>query len=259
MRYLLWIASATVAAGAIVEISTASAADLAPRTYTKAPPPVSAIYDWTGGYVGIEGGFGWGHSDQTDPGIAPPAPPPPPPPPPPAIGDGHYSVSGGLVGGTLGYNWQVGPWVLGLEGDYSWSDIKGQSSVCGPTTVTPHLCGTGLDSFGTLRGRVGYAVGAFGNWLLYGTGGLAVGDVHAWDALTPAAGEFRAGWTAGAGIETAFAPNWTAELEYLYVDLGKTQYFNIVPSVPETVGITANIIRVGLNYKFGAAPVFAKY
>src|SRR6516165_629856 len=140
MRYLLWIASATVAAGAIVEISTASAADLAPRTYTKAPPPVSAIYDWTGGYVGIEGGFGWGHSDQTDPGIAPPAPPPPPPPPPPAIGDGHYSVSGGLVGGTGGYNWQAGRWVFGLEGDYSWSDIRGQSSVCGPTTVTPHLC-----------------------------------------------------------------------------------------------------------------------
>ena len=89
MRDSLWI----VAASAIVEISAASAADLAPRTYTKAPP-VSAIYDWTGGYVGIEGGFGWGHSDQTDPGIAPPAPPPPPPPPPPAIGDGHYSVSG---------------------------------------------------------------------------------------------------------------------------------------------------------------------
>src|SRR6516164_1540635 len=234
-------------------------ADLAPRTYTKAPvAPVPGVYDWTGGYVCIEGGFGWGHSDQTDPGIAPPAPPPPPPINLPA--DGHYSVSGGLVGGTLGYNWQVGPWGLGLEGDYSWSDIKGQSSVCGPTTVTPHLCGTSLDSLGTLRGRVGYAVGAFGNWLLYGTGGLAVGDVHAWDALTPAAGsKFRAGWTAGAGIETAFAPNWTAELEYLYVDLGKTQYFNIVPSVPETVGITANIIRVGLNYKFGAAPVVAKY
>ena len=155
---------------------------IAAPALAKGPPPplVPAVYDWTGGYVGIEGGFGWGHSDQTDPGIAPPAPPPPPP--PPAIGDGHYSVSGGLVGGTGGYNWQIGPWVLGLEGDYSWSDITGQSSVCGPTTVTPHLCGTSLDSLGTLRGRVGYAVGAFGNWLLYGTGGLAVGEVHAFDA-----------------------------------------------------------------------------
>jgi outer membrane immunogenic protein len=236
----------------------ALAADLAPKTYTKAPPlPVPAVYDWTGGYIGVEGGFGWGHSDQTDPGIAPPPPPPPNNPPP--VGDGHYSVNGGLVGGTLGYNWQFGPWVFGLEGDYSWSDIKGQSSVCGPTTVLPHLCGTSLDSLGTLRGRVGYAVGAYGNWLLYGTGGLAVGEVHAFDALTPAAGNnFRAGWAVGAGIETAFAPSWTAKLEYLYVDLGSTVYFNIVPGVPETVSFTSNIIRAGVNYRFGG-PVVARY
>ena len=66
------------------------------------------------------------------------------------------------------------------------------------------------------------------------------------------------GLTAGAGIETAFAPNWTAKLEYLFVDLGKTQFFNIVPGVPETVGINANIIRVGVNYRFGG-PVVARY
>jgi outer membrane immunogenic protein len=168
-------------------------------------------------------------------------------------------VRGGLVGGTLGYNWQTDRWVFGLEGDYSWSVIRGQFSVCGATTVTPHLCGTSLDSLGTLRGRAGYAVAASGNWLLYGTGGLALGDIHAWDALTPAAGSnFRAGWTAGAGIETAFAPNWTAKLEYLYIDLGKAQYFNIVPGVPETVGINANIIRAGINYRFGS-PVVARY
>lgn len=249
------VASAAFAVGAIVSIGAASAADLAARPYTKAPPMIPAVYDWTGGYVGIEGGYGWGHSDQTDPGIALPPPPPPPPP----IADGHYSVSGGLAGGTLGYNWQNGPWVFGLEGDYSWSGIKGQSSVCGPTTVTPHPCGTSLDSFGTFRGRVGYTVGTTGNWLLYGTGGLAVGEVHAWDALTPAAGsKFRAGWTVGAGVEAAFAPNWTAKLEYLYMDLGKAQYFNIVPGVPETVTFTTNIIRAGINYRFGG-PVIAKY
>jgi outer membrane immunogenic protein len=164
-----------------------------------------------------------------------------------------------LAGGTLGYNWQRGPWVFGLEGDYSWSGIKGQSSVCGPTTVTPHPCGTSLDSFGTLRGRIGYAAGTTGNWLLYATGGLAVGDVHAWDSLTPAAGsEFRAGWTVGAGIEAGFAPNWTAKLEYLYVDLGKAQLFNIVPGVSETVSFNTNIIRAGINYKWGG-PIVARY
>jgi outer membrane immunogenic protein len=244
------------AVGLIAMATSAAAADLAARPYTKAPPMlVPAVYDWTGGYVGIEGGFGWGHSDQTDPGIA--APPPPPPPPPP--GDGHYSVRGGLVGGTLGYNWQAGPWVFGLEGDYSWSDIKGHSDVCGPATATPHPCGTKLESFGTFRGRVGYAAGATGNVLLYATGGLAVGDVHGWDNLTPASGsEFRAGWTVGAGIEGAFAPNWSAKLEYLYVDLGKAHLFDIVPTVPETVSFNTNIVRAGINYRFGG-PVVAKY
>jgi outer membrane immunogenic protein len=214
--------------------------------------------DWTGGYVGIEGGYGQGHSNQTDPGIPAPIIQVPTQP----VGDGSYSVNGGVVGGTLGYNWQTGPWVFGVEGDYSWSGIQGRSNVCGPTTVTPHPCGTKLDSFGTLRGRVGHTVGATGNWLLYGTGGLAVGNVYAWDALTPASGsQFRAGWTVGVGIETAFAPNWTAKFEYLYMDLGKANYFNIVTVpvvVPETVSLTANIVRAGINYKFGG-PVVAKY
>jgi outer membrane immunogenic protein len=243
------------AVGLIAMATSAAAADLAARPYTKAPPMmVPAVYDWTGGYVGVEGGFGWGHSDQTDPGIAPPAPPTDRVP-----ADGHYSVRGGLIGGTLGYNWQAGPWVFGLEGDYSWSDIKGHSDVCGPTTVMPHPCGTKLESFGTFRGRVGYAAGATGNVLLYATGGLAVGDVHAWDALTPASGsEFRAGWTVGAGIEGAFAPNWSAKLEYLYVDLGKAHLFDIVPTVPETVSFNTNIVRAGINYRFGG-PVVAKY
>ncbi|MGL5164676.1 MAG: outer membrane protein [Afipia sp.] len=231
-------------------MAMAAAADLPARTYTKAPVFVNPMYDWTGPYVGIQGGYGWGHSNQTDPGL-------PAPPPPPDIGSGSYSVKGGFIGGTLGYNWQTGPWVFGLEGDYAWSDIKGHSDVCGP--LPGHSCGAKLESFGTVRGRIGYAVGATGNWLLYGTGGLALGDVHAWDALTPASGsKFRAGWTAGAGIETAFAPNWTAKIEYLYIDLGKAHYFDIVPGVPETVSFNSNLIRVGVNYKFGG-PVVAKY
>jgi outer membrane immunogenic protein len=209
-----------------------------------AAPPAGAP-GWTGIYGGVSGGYGSGHSDQTDPGV----------PVIPTIipdDDGHYSAKGGLLGGTFGYNWQQGPWVFGLEGDFSWADISGRSSVCGPTTVAPHPCGTRLDALGTFRGRVGYAAGASGNWLLYATGGLAVGDIRGWDSLTPAFGnDWRAGWTVGAGVETAIAPNWTAKLEYLYVDLGSAPVFNVVPGVPESVSFTANIVRAGINYRFG--------
>jgi len=219
----------------------------------KAPPP--PVYGWSGGYGGIAGGVGKGHSDQTDPGI----------PQPPASDDcggdcgsedGHYSLSGGLLGGTLGYNWQRQSLVYGVEGDLSWADIKGSSSVCGPLTALPHPCGTSLDALGTFRGRLGWAAGANGNWLLYGTGGLAIGKVHGWDSLTPASGDvWRQGWTVGAGVETAFAPRWTAKLEYLYVDLGDGQVFNVVPGVPESVSLRASIIRAGINYRFGEAAV----
>lgn len=232
-----------------------------------AGPPVTS--SWTGGYGGISGGYSWGHSDQTDTGI-------------PVIPqgnqnndttinttnnnenisnnninnnalDGHYPLRGGLLGGTLGYNWQQSPWVLGLEGDFSWADIKGRSEVCGPSTATPHPCGTRLDALGTFRGRAGVAVGPNRNWLLYATGGLAIGDIYGWDVLTPGSGnDWRAGWTAGAGVEMAFAPNWTAKLEYLYVDLGNGQVFKVAPGVSESVSFTANILRAGINYRFGA-------
>lgn len=233
----------------VAPLSPIFAADLAPRIFTKAPP---APGNWSGGYVGISGGFGTGNSKQTDPGPGPlaggggggggPGP-----------GDGSYSVNGGLIGGTIGYNWQVARWVYGFEGDYSWADISGHSDVCGLSAGNAHACGTKLSSLGTLRGRVGYAAGAAGNWLLYATGGLAVGEVRGWDALMPASGsELRPGWTVGAGVETMFAPNWSAKVEYLYVNLGRTQLFDILRSTPETVSFNANIVRAGINYKLPA-------
>ena len=211
-------------------------------------PP--GLYDWNGPYVGLQGGYGAGHSTQTDPGLPPP--PPPPPPPPEEIGAASHSVSGGFIGATAGFNWQIASWVLGVEGDYSWSDIRGSMATCG--TGMPHPCGASLDSFGTLRGRVGHTFGMRGDWLAYVTGGLAVGDVHAWDSLTPASGsKFRAGWTVGAGVEKAIARNWTAKAEYLYMDFGSAVYFNIVTTpavVPETVSFRTNIFRLGVNYRF---------
>jgi opacity protein-like surface antigen len=165
--------------------------------------------------------------------------------------DGSYDVQGGLIGGTLGYNWQQGPWVFGIEGDYSWADISGSSNTCGAGSGLPHSCGTKLESLGTARGRIGYATGATGTWLPYVTGGLAFGELNAWDNLIGVSGsDFRTGWTLGGGIETAFAPNWTFKVEYLYVDFGSQQMFNVAPGVPETVSFTANVIRAGINYEF---------
>jgi outer membrane immunogenic protein len=219
-------------------ISAVAAADL-PVKALPPPPP-----GWTGPYGGLVGGYGIGHSDQTDPGAIPL----------PVADlvdeDGHFRVSGGLVGGTLGYNWQRGAWVYGIEGDLAWANLSGRSDVCG---TAPHPCGANLNAFGTFRGRVGYAAGSQGDWLLYATGGVAIGDVRGWDALGPTSGhDWRAGWTAGLGVEKRFAPHWTAKIEYLYADLGKAQVFNVTPGVPESVGMTANIIRAGVNYNFGA-------
>src|SRR5262245_30715754 len=213
-----------------------------------APPP---FYNWAGPYVGVSGGFVWGRSNQTDPGFfIPTGGGGPPPEIIGGLGDGRFSLNGGLVGGGGGYNLQWGQWVFGLETDYSWADVSGSSNGCGAAFIS-HTCRTQVDSLGTFRGRVGYAVGAQGTWLLYGTGGLAYGDLKGSDSLFNVSGsELRAGWTVGAGIETALAQHWTIKAEYLYVDLGHAVLFNIAPGVPETVSFNANVFRVGVNYKF---------
>jgi len=98
-------------------------------------------------------------------------------------------------------------------------------------------------------------MGPTGNWLPYITGGLAFGSVHAWDALTPAAGTAtQTGWTLGAGVAVMVVPNWTVKFEYLHVDLGSANIFNIVPTVPETVSTKADVFRLGLAYQFGGPP-----
>jgi outer membrane immunogenic protein len=218
---------------------TASAADMALKAPLASPP-----FTWTGPTLGISGGGGSGHSNQTDSGI-------------PGGGgggpaaDGSFSLEGGLFGGGLGYNWQHGQWVFGLAGDYSWADLSGSSDACGASAGNPHSCGTRLESLGTVRGLLGPAMGPRGTWLPYVTGGLAFGEVHAWDDFYQVSGnDFRTGWTVGAGVQMAFAQNWSLMVEYLYVDLGKDQMFDIVPGTPETVSVTANVIRGGFSYLF---------
>jgi outer membrane immunogenic protein len=202
-------------------IASASAADIQRRAImpAKAPVYVTPTYNWTGPYIGISGGGGWGHSDFSAP-----------------LSSGNFNTSGGLVGGTLGYNYQVGQAVLGLEGDVSWSNIRG-SSTCGGLS-----CDTRNNWLSTARVRVGYAADRF---MPYVTGGAAFGDIHTNVASLGSASATKAGWTVGGGIEAAIAGPWTAKLEYLYVDLGRGG--SIVGS---DAGFKTNIFRAGLNYRF---------
>jgi outer membrane immunogenic protein len=218
--------------------------------------------NWSGVSIGVVGAGGTGTSTQTDPGFTIPSGPTGPtgatgPTGPTftakANADGRYNMNGGMFGGGLAYNWQFpAGWVFGIAGDFSGGRVSGSSNVCGTLSPTLHACGTSMDSLGTVRGQLGYAFGPTGNWLPYVTGGLAFGNVHAWDAFTPAAGTVtRAGWTVGAGVAVMVIPNWVVKLEYLHVDLGSANIFNVVPGVAETVSAKADLVRLGLAFQFG--------
>lgn len=210
---------------------SAQGADIpVPRPIYKGVQSVVAFYNWTGFYVGIVAGYGFGTSDWSAPAIS-------------------MDPKGFMVGGTLGYNYQVGSWVYGIEGDFSWSNMKGDVA-CGAFT-----CETKNNWLGTVRGRLGYA---FDRWLPYLTGGVAFGDIEA-SSTNPAfvGGKDTAiGWTAGVGLEYAFLSNWTAKIEYLYVDLGSVDVGTA--ALPRDVSFKESIIRLGLNYKF-AGPIFSRY
>jgi len=279
-----------IASAAIASLFTtgAVAADLAPRPYTKAPVIVDPGYNWTGFYVGLNGGYSWGRARETAT-IGPPFPAA-------AVATLSQNVNGGLFGGQIGYNWQVNPkWVLGLEADGQWTNERGRSndflgSIRLPTpgndfnilTTASISNETKLPWFATFRGRAGFL--ADPSLLLYGTGGLAVGEVKFSTQATVTAQLFgpgstgttpagplvtlvgpvlsdsqtRVGWTAGAGLEKKFNQNWSAKLEYLYVDLGTKTYFGGTANAID-VSFHDHIVRAGINYQFTAGPVVAKY
>jgi len=213
--------------GILALAASASAADL-PRRYEPIPqraaPLYAPIYNWTGFYIGINGGGAWGKSDWTS--------------------TGTFDVDGWMVGGTIGYNWQSSAWVFGLEGDVDWTNISG-STTTGCLGVS---CQTKNTWIGTIRGRVGYA---FDRFLPYLTGGVAFGNL---EANQPGFSnkDTNAGWTVGGGLEFAIAGNWTAKAEYLYVDLGEQNCalscgngFN-----PDDVRFRTHIVRGGVNVRF---------
>lgn len=205
--------------------SAAVAADL-PRQMPPARAPVvfAPAYSWTGFYAGINGGYAWGDSRWD------------------AIAS-SVDTEGAVLGGTLGYNWQTGPLVFGLEGDIAWADIRG--------TFTNAACPTGCETrtnwLATFRGRLGYA---FDRFMPFVTGGLAVGDIEANVGGFGGVSDTNAGWTAGGGIEAAIAPNWTAKLEYLYVDLGNVGCTLAACGGVANVDHRFSVIRAGVNLRF---------
>lgn len=164
-------------------------------------------------------------------------------------GDGKANLRGLMAGLGLAYNWQAGSWVYGLTTDFSLGNASGSASNCG---VPLHECGGALRSLGTVRGLVGWS---FGTWMPYATGGFAYANVRAYDAFYGGSGsKYQSGWTIGGGIEALLSGTWSAKLEYLYVDLGTDHLYDILPGIPEHVSTTANVVRLGLTYRFAASP-----
>jgi outer membrane immunogenic protein len=222
---------AILAAGAMLAAlfmaGQAAAADLGPRQMPTKAPYYPPPYNWTGFYLGINAGGAWGTSSWNSA----------------AFPTGDFDVSGGLVGGTIGYNVQYGQTVLGLEADINWTDISGSTN-----TLCPAGCETSNSWLGTVRGRLGFA---FDRFMPYFTGGLAFGDIDANRNVLGGASSTETGWTLGGGVEFALAGNWTAKAEYLYVDLGDFDCGFACGAVPpDKVDFTTSIIRAGLNYRF---------
>lgn len=210
----------------------------------KAPPLQQApAILWSGLYIGAHGGYGWGrndfHYDGGDyTGLAPLRP------------------SGAFGGLQIGYNQRLGAsnWVLGTEFDVSWGRLKGEGTLTRFNPVIPFTALTPasatIDTFGSNRIRVGYA---FDHLLAYVTGGMAWSRDVVGDTFRKFDG-YHVGWAAGAGLEYAFDPRWSAKVEYLYADLGRS-YGNLAPNLPVTTNsantLTLNLARAGVNYRFG--------
>ena len=229
---------------------SAFAADLPPAPAPRAPavylPPVVPVYNWSGVYLGINGGCGFGSSEWTvSQNLSG------------STSSGSFNTNGGLVGGTLGVNFQTGGFVFGVEGDWDWQGLQGTSNspFCNILASGTPSCETKSDWIATIRGRAGYAADRV---LFYATGGGAAGNVQTGLSTLSLQSNTEYGWTAGAGIEWAFADNWTAKVEYLFVDLGNTTCntsANCGFDAPATaannsVSFTESMIRAGVNFKF---------
>jgi outer membrane immunogenic protein len=232
----------------------AAAADLAARPYTKAPPaPIAVVYDWSGFYIGANGG--WGSSrkcwDFVTPGGA-------------FVGaEGCHDATGGTAGGQIGYRWQASSWVFGLEAQGNWADFRGSNaSLLFPGARNDSR----IDAFGLFTGQVGWASN---NVLFYIKGGAAVTadrfrvfDVPTGVVVGTTSDDTRWGGVVGVGLEYGFAPNWSAAIEYDHLFMqDRTVSFNTPGGVffgTDRIRQDVDLVTVRVNYRWGG-PVIAKY
>jgi outer membrane immunogenic protein len=204
---IVLVATAFIAAGWTASVQAADLPYGSRGPYTVNQP--LNMYSWAGPYLGGNVGWAWGTVDN------------------------NPTRPSGFVGGVqAGYNWQTGPWVFGVEGDLQ---ATGASDTFAPWKFSNPW-------FGTVRGRAGYA---FNNILFYGTTGLAFGELRG-ETFRLAETNTNAGWTVGLGAEFGLAQNWSAKLEYLYVDLNDSN-FTITGAQN---GYRFGLVRAGVNYHF---------
>lgn len=223
------------AAVAVLAAAPASAADLPGRSAATAPAPVysqAPLFTWTGFYAGVNAGYGFG--GYRGPG-----------------GNNFGNANGGVIGGTLGYNYQAGNIVFGAEGDWDFNGTKSTRAIPGLGTLAGVATSQAqINNMLTARGRIGYAADRA---LLFVTGGYAGANLKGTitDPTIPATfsnSSWRNGYALGGGIEYAFTRNISAKAEYLYTSFGSKTEF----AAPWASNVDAhqNLIRAGLNYHF---------
>ncbi|MGY4315285.1 outer membrane protein [Bradyrhizobium sp. JR3.5] len=239
---------ATVSIVAFGAVSSALGADLAVQPvqplYTGAPRPVAAaIYDWSGYYLGMNGGLGSSSNCWDFNGGTP---------------EGCHDATGGTVGGQIGYRWQMGQIVLGVEGQGNWADLTGSNVSVAFSDVNQ----TKIDAFGLVTGQIGYS---FDNVLIYAKGGAAVtsNTYQISSSLTGAqlvnSEHVLWGSALGAGIEYGFAPNWSVGLEYDHLFMQPGTVNVAAPAGgADRIRQDLDLMTARLNYKFGA-PILLKY
>ena len=246
-----------IAASVALASTSANAADMAARPYTKAPP-IAALYDWSGFYVGANGGYASSRNCWNFESFAGA---------PFTAGQGCHDADGAVAGGQIGYRWQSAAFVFGLEAQGNWADLSG-SSVSSPAFVFAPgdlTINSKLQAFGLFTGQVGYA---WNNVLLYAKGGAAVVDNRFYHTFTGtntlinSSDNTTWGATVGAGLEVGFAPNWSIGVEYNHLFMERETFsFAAAPlgvATTNSIRQDVDMVTARINYRFGG-PAIARY